>query len=140
MAIRIRPFNGKERARDDLLCWAAKDETRSRLVLPDDARAALQDKVQKLKTEGYTSPNFGEDSCFGADACTGDIYAAVGKRVVDGSLRGVNGTHALALRMLERPFRLDLASSQRHLCCSLLGGQLRLQLRLSPLTLLLHGR
>ena len=78
VAIRIRPFNGKERARKDLQCWSFKDETASRLVLPEDARAALQDKVQKLKTEGYTSPNFGEDSCFGADACTGDIYAAVG--------------------------------------------------------------
>ena len=92
VAIRIRPFNGKERARKDLQCWSFKDETASRLVLPEDARAALQDKVQKLKTEGYTSPNFGADSCFGADASTGDIYAAVGKRVVDGSLRGVNGT------------------------------------------------
>ena len=85
VGIRIRPFNARERERGDVLVWEPNEDASS-MTVPEEARELLKLK----KTPNL--PNYGTGSVFAPGCSTNDIYEAVGRRVVEGSLRGVNGT------------------------------------------------
>ena len=88
VAIRIRPLSSKERDRGDMLCWKPNENANS-LQIPDDARQG----IKTLKSgQPLKLPKFKPESVFGDDCTTTDVYNAVGKHVVNGSLRGINGT------------------------------------------------
>jgi centromeric protein E len=88
VAIRIRPLNSKETSRGDTLCWKPNDDASS-LVVPDEATT----RIKTLKNgQALKLPKFRPESVFGSECSTTDVYNAVGKHVVNGSLRGINGT------------------------------------------------
>ena len=88
VAIRIRPLNSKETTRGDTLCWTPNEDASS-LIVPEEAKL----KIKTLKNGSKKKlPKFQPASVFGDDCTTTDVYNAVGKRVVNGSLRGINGT------------------------------------------------
>jgi centromeric protein E len=88
VAIRIRPLNGKENKRGDTLCWLP-NPTATSLIVPEAAKSAIKTLKhgQQIKL-----PKFQPGSVHGPDCTTKDVYESVSKHVVEGSLRGINGT------------------------------------------------